>query len=289
MSSPFIKPDWPAPAHVQAAFTTRAGGVSLAPFDSLNLGDHVHDNPAHVLQNRQALQASIAAKPVFLRQVHGVDVCNVDAQTPDGAVADACVTTQCGVACTIMVADCLPVLFTDRAGSFVAAAHAGWRGLLGQGGEGVLEQVYKAFMPLAQQKIAQAAIKNVVAGDVSGVANEVLAWLGPCIGPSAFEVGAEVHAAFVAAQPGAAKHFQKIIPASVAGLDNGPTDSSKYLCNLSGLARDRLQALGITHIYGNDGSAPWCTVGNPLQFFSHRRDAARLGSTGRMAACIWLA
>jgi polyphenol oxidase len=289
MSSPFIQPDWPAPPHVRAAFTTRAGGVSLAPFDSLNLGDHVRDNPAHVLRNRQALQASIAAKPVFLSQVHGVDVCNVDAQTPDGAVADASVSTQRGVACTIMVADCLPVLFTDRAGSFVAAAHAGWRGLLGQGGEGVLEQVYKAFMPLAQQNIAQAAIKNVVTGDENGVANELLAWLGPCIGPSAFEVGAEVQAAFVAAQPGAAQHFQKIVPSSAAGLENGPTDGDKYLCNLSGLARGRLRALGITHIYGNDGSAPWCTVGNPLQFFSHRRDAVRLGSTGRMAACIWLA
>jgi polyphenol oxidase len=285
MSSPFIQPDWPAPPHVRAAFTTRAGGVSLAPFDSLNLGDHVRDNPAQVQQNRQALQASIATKPVFLSQVHGVDVCNVDAQTPDGAVADACLSTQRGVACTIMVADCLPVLFTDRAGSFVAAAHAGWRGLLGRGGEGVLEQTYQSFMPLAQQNIAQAAIKNIVVGVGNSAANEVLAWLGPCIGPGAFEVGAEVQAAFVAAQPGAAKHFQKIIPIAA----DAQAQADKYLCNLSGLARDRLLALGITHIYGNDGSAPWCTVGNPLQFFSHRRDAARLGSTGRMAACIWLA
>jgi polyphenol oxidase len=285
MASPFIQPDWPAPPQVRAAFTTRAGGVSLAPFDSLNLGDHVRDKPAHVQQNRQALQARIAAKPVFLSQVHGVDVCSLDAQTPDGAVADACVSTQRGVACTIMVADCLPVLFTNRAGNFVAAAHAGWRGLLGQGGMGVLEQTYQSFMPLAQQNIAQAAIKNIVVGDGNGVANEVLAWLGPCIGPGAFEVGAEVQAAFVAAQPGAAKHFQKIIPIAA----DAQAQADKYLCNLSALARDRLLALGITHIYGNDGSAPWCTVGNPLQFFSHRRDAVRLGSTGRMAACIWLA
>ncbi len=282
-----IHPNWPAPARVQAAFTARAGGVSLAPFDSLNLGNHVRDDPAHVLQNRQRLQASISVRPVFLQQVHGVDVVCLDAQTPDGTVADACITTQRGVACTIMVADCLPVLFTDRSGSFVAAAHAGWRGLLGQGGVGVLEQTYHAFMPLAQQNIAQDAIKNIVPGDLSSLANEVLAWLGPCIGPSAFEVGAEVQAAFVAAQPGAAKHFQKIMP-GVPGAQSAPVQPDKYLCNLSGLARARLQALGITHIYGNDGSAPWCTVGNPLQFFSHRRDAARLGSTGRMAACVWL-
>jgi polyphenol oxidase len=299
----FLQPQWPAPARVQAAFTTRAGGVSVAPFDALNLGDHVQDNPVHVLRNREILQTTIAAQPVFLKQVHGVDVAALNLHTPDGTVADACITTQRGVACTIMVADCLPVLFTDRAGSFVAAAHAGWRGLLGQYGQGVLEQTYQSFRPLAQQNVAQAAIKLVVRGGVLGGAlgmdNEVLAWLGPCIGPDAFEVGAEVQAAFVAAQPGAAQHFQKIMPLSAKGVQSASSQGmaakgataqgDKYLCNLSGLARDRLQALGITQIYGNDGSAPWCTVGNPLQFFSHRRDAARLGSTGRMAACIWLA
>jgi polyphenol oxidase len=270
-----LTPDWPAPAQVHAAFTTRTGGVSQAPFDTLNLGDHVQDKSADVRQNRQRLQRSIGVRPVFLQQVHGVEVCSLDAQTPDGTVADACITTQRGVACTIMVADCLPLLFTDRAGSFVAAAHAGWRGLLGQGGVGVIEATYASFRPLAQWNIAGEATENI--------ADDVLVWLGPSIGPAQFEVGAEVKAAFVASQAGAAKHFQKIQSASAPG------QPAKYLANLPALARDRLQALGISHIYGNDGSDAWCTVANPSQFFSHRRDAVRLGSTGRMAACIWLA
>jgi polyphenol oxidase len=275
-NSALLKPDWPAPAHVRAVFTTRSGGVSVAPFDSLNLGDHVRDEPAHVLHNRQHLQSRIGARPVFLQQVHGIEVCRLDAQTADGTVADACITTQRGVACTIMVADCLPLLFTDRAGSFVAAAHAGWRGLVGQGGVGVVEALYVSFKPLAQWNIAGAATENI--------ANDILVWLGPCIGPAQFEVGAEVKAAFESSQAGAAQHFQKIQPIAANAL--GQPD--KYLANLQALARDRLHALGITHIYGNDGSAAWCTVGNPSQFFSHRRDAAQLGSTGRMAACIWL-
>jgi polyphenol oxidase len=272
-----LKPDWPAPAHVHAAFTTRSGGVSQAPFDSLNLGDHVRDKSADVLQNRQRLQSHIGARPVFLRQVHGVDVAAITAQTPDGSVADACITSQRGVACTIMVADCLPLLFTDRAGRFVAAAHAGWRGLLGQGGAGVVEATYASFKALAHKNVAEVATKNI--------ANDILVWLGPCIGPAQFEVGAEVKAAFAGSQPGAAQHFQKIPPHTASN----PDPTNKYLANLQALARDRLHVLGITQIYGNDGTAPWCTVGNPSQFFSHRRDAVRLGSTGRMAACIWLA
>ena len=274
---PLLPVDWPAPAHVQAAFTSRAGGVSAAPFDSFNLGDHVRDKPADVLHNRQRLQSSIGVRPVFLQQVHGVDVCSLGAQTPDGTVADACFTTQRGVACTIMVADCLPLVFTNRAGSFVAAAHAGWRGLVGHGGVGVIESIYASFKPLGQWNIAGEATENI--------ANDVLVWLGPCIGPAQFEVGAEVKATFESSQAGAAKHFQKIEP----GVANALTEPEKYLANLQALARDRLHALGITHIYGNDGSDAWCTVGNPSQFFSHRRDAAWLGSTGRMAACIWLA
>ncbi|MGA8515667.1 MAG: peptidoglycan editing factor PgeF [Burkholderiaceae bacterium] len=255
----------------------RTGGVSATPFDSFNLGDHVGDNAVHVAGNRAKLHQSIQARPVFLKQVHGVEVIALNHNTSDGAVADACITTQRGVACTIMVADCLPLLFTDRAGSFVAAAHAGWRGLLGQGGVGVIESIYQAFMPIVP--VAGTLVANKI------VANDVLVWLGPCIGPTQFEVGAEVQAAFDAAQPGATRHFQKIAPSASAA----PGQPDKYLANLQALARDRLQALGITHIYGNDGSAPWCTVSNPSQFFSHRRDAVRLGSTGRMAACIWLA
>jgi polyphenol oxidase len=272
-----MQPLWPALAHVRTKFTTRTGGVSVAPFDTLNFGDHVNDNAEHVAKNRALLQQSIHVRPVFLKQVHGVDVVEVNAVTADGTVADACVTQQRGVACTIMVADCLPVLFTDRAGSFVGAAHAGWRGLLGRSDHGVqngvLEHIYQRFRPLAQQNNAQAATENI--------ANNILVWLGPCIGPQQFEVGAEVKAAFEAGQPGAARHFQPIAHA--------PGQPDKYLANLPALARDRLQAMGITQIYGNDGSQAWCTVSNPSQFFSHRRDAGRLGSTGRMAACIWLA
>jgi polyphenol oxidase len=277
MHTNFHVPLWPAPVHIRVAFTTRAGGVSAAPFDSLNLGDNVNDSAEHVAENRALLQQSIQARPVFLKQVHGVEVASVNAYTADGTVADACITQQKNVACTIMVADCLPVLFTDSAGSFVGAAHAGWRGLLGSADRGaqngVLEHIYKRFKPLAQQNNAQEATENI--------ANNILVWLGPCIGPQQFEVGAEVKAAFEAGQPGATRHFQPIAHAT------GQPD--KYLANLPALARDRLQAMGITQIYGNDGSQEWCTVSNPSQFFSHRRDAGHLGSTGRMAACIWLA
>jgi polyphenol oxidase len=275
-------PSWPVAAHVKAAFTTRAGGASVAPFDSFNLGDHVNDRAVDVAHNRALLQQTLGARVVFLKQVHGVDVAAVSLDTPDGLQADACTTQQRGVACTVMVADCLPVLFTDRAGSFVAAAHAGWRGLLGQGGLGVLEAVYQSFMPVVQVSNAQAAIKNVAPIPSSKhSSDDIIAWLGPCIGPQQFEVGAEVRAAFVAQQAGSQQYFEKL--PTPAGAPE------KFLANLPGLARARLQALGISQIYGNDGSTPWCTVCNPLQFFSHRRDAAGLGSTGRMAACIWLA
>jgi polyphenol oxidase len=273
---PVLTPEWPVPGGVGSVFTTRLGGVSAAPFDTFNLGDHVFDDAAHVAHNRTLLHQSIQARAVFLKQVHGVEVLALGDGTPDGIVADACITTERGVACTIMVADCLPLLFTNRAGSFVAAAHAGWRGLVGQGGVGVVEAIYASFKPLAQWNIAGAATENI--------ANDILVWLGPCIGPAQFEVGAEVKAAFEASQAGAAQHFQKIQPSA----KNAQGQPDKYLANLQALARDRLHALGITHIYGNDGSDAWCTVGNPSEFFSHRRDAARLGSTGRMAACIWL-
>lgn len=294
MPIPLMQPDWPAPAHVRAAFTTRAGGVSTAPFDSLNLGDHVNDRAADVAKNRHQLQQALGARVVFLKQVHGVNVAAVNLGTPDGLQADACTTQQRGVACTVMVADCLPVLFTNRAGSFVAAAHAGWRGLLGQGGVGVLEAVYQSFMPVVQAFTDQTAINNVAPVPTSTSAptststsspHDIMAWLGPCIGPAQFEVGAEVRDVFVAEQPGAARHFVKLD----SGSEGAANSAEKYLANLPALARDRLQALGITQIYGNDGSAAWCTVGNPSQFFSHRRDAVRLGSTGRMAACIWMA
>ena len=266
----WLIPDWPAPASVKALFTTRAGGCSSAPWDSMNLGDHVGDVSEDVKANRATLQKSMGAQAVFLKQVHGVGVEELSRTTPDGTAADACVTTQRGLACTIMVADCLPVLLTNLDNTAVAAAHAGWRGLAGTDTQGVLEAVFSAFQasnrPLAQSNKARAA-------------PEIIAWLGPCIGPEAFEVGAEVKAIFEARHPEATQFF--------AAVSNG-----KYLADLAGLARARLRALGITQIYGNDSTASWCTVGNPSRFFSHRRDAAvggnGLKTTGRMAACVWL-
>ena len=245
MRHDWIVPDWPAPPSVRAVCTTRQGGVSLPPYDSLNLGDHVRDDTVSVSRNRSALTQAIGARPVFLQQVHGGDVAVIDADTPDGTQADGCTTTQAGVACTIMVADCLPVLFTNRAGTAVAAAHAGWRGLAG----GVIEHTVRAL----------------------GSA-DVIAWLGPCIGPTAFEVGDEVRDAFVDQHAQAASMFKPHAP-------------GKWLADLQGLARMRLAALGAADVHGNDGSAAWCSVGNPSRFFSHRRDRV----SGRFAACVWLA
>ncbi|MEY4140194.1 MAG: peptidoglycan editing factor PgeF [Pseudomonadota bacterium] len=244
----FLAPDWPAPAGVRAVCTTRTGGVSAAPYDSLNLGDHVGDEAAHVVANREIFQQAIGARPVFLNQVHGTQVVALDASTPDGTVADACYTGQRGLACTVMVADCLPVLFATTNGHRVAAAHAGWRGLAGQGGVGILEATVRQLG-----------------------SDHIIAWLGPCIGPQAFEVGGEVRAAFIATHPLAGDCFKALKP-------------GKWLADLAGLARLRLRALGISQIYGNNSSAIWCTVGNASRFFSYRRDRV----TGRFAASIWL-
>lgn len=247
-------PDWPAPPGVRALCTTRAGGVSLAPFDGFNLGDHVRDAPAAVATNRAALARLTApARPVFLQQVHGTQTVHLDRDTPDGAVADAALVTGPGLAATIMVADCLPVLFAHGSGRAVAAAHAGWRGLAG----GVLEATVAALRQAAGP-------------------GEVIAWLGPAIGPTAFEVGDEVRDAFAAADAGA------------VGLFTPHATPGKWWANLPGLARRRLAAAGVPAVHGNDGGPAWCTVGQPSRFFSHRRDAARLGSTGRFAACVWL-
>lgn len=255
--SDWLVPDWPAPAGVHAICTSRSGGVSNAPYDSLNLGDHVGDLPAAVANNRARLQQLIGARPVFLNQVHGSRVLRLDDNTPHASEADACLTDVPGLACTIMVADCLPVLLTTRDGQWVAAAHAGWRGLAGQGGVGVLEQTLKQLLPLAHIK-------------QSHVATEMIAWLGPCIGPQVFEVGADVRSAFVASDANAAPLFEAL-----------PT--GKWLADLAGLARQRLAALGVTQVYGNDSRANWCTVTQASRFFSHRRDRV----SGRLAVCIW--
>ncbi len=270
----WLQPDWPAPPWIGAVCTTRAGGVSKTPFDKLNLGDHVGDAEGDVFANRANFSRQLKAKPVFLNQVHGFHVASINPGTLNGQMADASITREPGLACTIMVADCLPVLFTNRLGTVVAAAHAGWRGLAGSAGSapgsgahGVLEACFQAFKVLALGNHQQPSLKEI--------ARETLVWLGPCIGAQAFEVGDEVRDAFVANAPAAAEMFYA-------------KSDQKWLADLQSLARQRLQNLGITEIYGNDGSAPWCTVGNPSQFFSHRRDHVSLGGCGRMAAAIWL-
>jgi YfiH family protein len=230
--------------------------MSVAPYTSLNLGQHVGDDPKAVAQNRVLLGQALAVRPVFLQQVHGTEVAWLDRDAADGQVADASATVQRSLACTILMADCLPVLMTTLSGEVVAAAHAGWRGLAA----GVLEATL-------QQMWRQVGAKS---GTPDAMAAQTLVWLGPCIGPQAFEVGAEVRAAFVVQQPQAQECFT-------------PQGADKFLGDLPGLARQRLQALGVARIYGNDGSAAWCTVSQPERFFSHRRDRV----SGRMAACIW--
>lgn len=286
----WLIPDWPALPGVHAICTSREGGVSQAPWGSMNLGDHVSDNPAHVRRNRELFNAALQARTpgactAFLQQVHGVDVLTLDAGNvleSNGAAFDACVTGDAGVVCTIMVADCLPVLLAHDSGLIVGAAHAGWRGLAGmppgrQQSEGplpggVLEMLFESFSRKvqAQQSLSEADMKP------SSIAARTQAWLGPCIGSKSFEVGAEVRDIFVAHDAEAARHF---VP--VEG------SCTKYLADLAQLARQRLAALGIAAIFGNDGSLPWCTVSNASRFFSHRRDAVRLGGSGRLAASIW--
>lgn len=253
----WIRPDWPTPAGVNAVMTSRQAGVSEAPWDSMNLGDHVGDAPPHVQANRQHLAHRLGRRPVFLQQVHGVVARKLTAGCPDGLVADACWTQDAGLACAIMVADCLPVLLCDASAQWVAAAHAGWRGLAGGQGRGVLEVLLS--------DLSQAGC------DVSNA----MAWLGPCIGPTAFEVGADVLTAFDDGSQAVRSMFL-------------PQADGKFRADLAGLARLRLQALGLSRLYGNDSSPAWCTVSQPKLFFSHRRDSRVFGQTGRMAACVWL-
>ncbi len=272
---PWLAVDWPAPTGIRAIMTTRQGGISIPPFDTLNLGDHVHDSPVSVAANRQRMARVMGARPVFLKQVHGVACVEIGPDTPDGTVADGCVTRSTKVACAVMVADCLPVLWAAADGQTVAASHAGWRGLAGQGaadGRGIIETTFTAFSRMAVRD-------PLAAGRPSG-ADQPWVWLGPCIGPSAFEVGEEVRAAFL----------ESPLPSAAVRACFDPVSGArgKYRAHLAQLARLRLASMGIHQVGGNDGSDAWCTVTRSQIWFSHRRDAARLGSTGRMAACVWI-
>jgi YfiH family protein len=240
----WIQPAWPAPPQVRALSTTRTGGVSTGPYASLNLGDHVGDRPEAVAENRRRLAeaAGLPGVPAWLRQVHGTRVVTVIPDGPPGAEADAATASRAGAVCAVLTADCLPVLFTCRLGRRVAAAHAGWRGLAG----GVLE-----------------AVISCMDEDPA----ELIAWIGPGIGPSAFEVGPEVREAFVRQETVCKRHF-------TAG------HGDRWFADLAGLARDRLERAGVRSVFGGDH----CTFSDAENFFSYRRD----GRCGRMATLIWI-
>jgi YfiH family protein len=256
MNETWLQPDWPAPVTVRSLLTTRYGGVSQGPYSSLNLGDHVGDTAHAVAENRARLLARLPAPPLWLKQVHGSAV--LDASAPRNSAqaeeADAIVSRRAGEVCVVLTADCLPVLFCDRGGSVVAAAHAGWRGLLA----GVLERTVMAMKTPPGQ---------------------LLAYLGPAIGPQSFEVGDEVREGFVAANSEALAAFAPLLPNDDGGADH--RRSRKWRANLYLLARQRLAGAGVEHIFGGN----YCTVRDRERFFSYRRD----GVTGRMAALIWLA
>ncbi len=243
--SSLIQPQWPQPLTVRSCATTRQGGVSLPPYDSLNLGSHVGDDPNFVNANRLRLIdiAALPAAPHWLEQVHGTDVVRLTNTTPHSStlIADAAYTNQPGVVCAAMTADCLPVLFSSCAGDEVAAAHAGWRGLCA----GVLEKTVAEF---------------------SAKPSDIIAWLGPAIGPQQFEVGGEVRDAFISLDSQADAAFQP--------------SGNKFLADIYHLARLRLKSCGVIHIYGGE----YCTVTDSTKFYSYRRDV----NTGRLASLIWL-
>jgi polyphenol oxidase len=242
-----LTPEWPAPPGVRAAFTLRSGGVSAPPFDALNLGTHVGDEEQAVAENRRRLRTHLRLpeEPSWMEQVHGTDVLDLDALSQTAAngaaTADAALTRRTGRICTVQVADCLPVLLAARDGSVVAAAHAGWRGLAA----GVLE----------------ATVQRLLVDP-----GQLIAWVGPGIGPAHFEVGEDVRRAFLAHDAAAAGAF----------TDN---PRGRWHCDLAVLARARLAALGVAAVFGG----AWCTYADPSRFFSYRRD----GRCGRMAALIW--
>lgn len=238
-----IIPDWPAPKHVRTAITTRNGGYSHGPHNSLNLGDHADDNPTLVMKNRALLveRLHLPSEPRWLQQVHGCTVLE-SVEGEIGNCADASTSTVAGQVCVVMTADCLPLLLCNRSGSRVAAVHAGWRGLA----DGVIEAAMASFADPGE---------------------DILAWLGPAIGPEKFEVGDEVRERFLTENPSDAAAFVSI-------------GSGKWLADIYTLARTRLQSGNCGYVGGGD----YCTVTESERFFSYRRD----GITGRMASLIWI-
>ena len=237
----WIVPSWPVPPRVRAFVTTRNGGVSTGPYATLNLG-YGRDDAAAVTENRRRVQQHLPAAPTWLRQVHGADVRDVAAPDASEPTADAAVTRAADVPLVVMVADCLPVLLAERNGAIVGVAHAGWRGV----SAGVLERT------VAAMRCAP---------------HDIVAWIGPGIGPQAFEVGRDVYDAFVAHDAAAAAEFR-------------PLREGKWLADLPRLARRRLAAAGVGNVHGGEG----CTMRDPGRFFSYRRD----GASGRMGAFIWI-
>lgn len=237
-----IAADWHAPSNVRAVTTTRVGGYSKGVYTGFNLAQHVNDLPAAVDKNRQLLQQhlTLPVAPQWLDQVHSHRV--VKADTCENHQADASWTDQAGSVCVVLTADCLPVFFCDRAGTRVAIAHAGWKGLHA----GVITQTVQAL----------------------GVAvNDLLVWLGPAIGPNAFEVGDEVRAQFVTKHSANSNAFAR-------------KDAAHWNADIYHLARIELENLGVNQIYGGD----FCTYSDQARFYSYRRD----GDTGRMASLIWI-
>jgi YfiH family protein len=243
----FIIPQWPAPCNVKALQSTCLGGVSVGGFASLNLGDHVNDNPEHVAQNRLVFEKSLPSPALWLKQVHSTVVVN-EAQAASRPAADASYTRLTNKVCTVMTADCLPVLFCNTSGTQVAAAHAGWRGLV----NGVLEETLNTF---------------------NDSPSAIMAWLGPAIGPTKFEVGQEVYEAFCSQNSLASSAFKKV-------ADSHSSYEHKWLADLYALARLRLKEYGVESISGGD----FCTYSDESRFFSFRRNNV----CGRMASSIWL-
>lgn len=240
----WIVPAWPAPPNVRAFITTRAGGASRGPFASFNVGLRSGDDASAVAANRERLRAMLPGEPKWLRQVHGNAVVEADSLADsqvNATEADAAVARRPGTVCAVLIADCVPVLLADRSGTIVAIAHAGWRGL------------------------SSGVVENTI-GQMGLAPENLLAYLGPGIGPRSFEVGSDVRDAFLARDPAAETAFVPHAP-------------GKWLADLFALARRRLNALGVMSVHGGGD----CTYSDPKRFFSYRRERV----TGRMAAVIW--